>query len=67
MIQRTSIFLITIFLMFSSSILASEEPFVIIDSLKGKAEVQRAGQQKWALIGKDAKLFNNDILRVHNE
>lgn len=47
-----------------SILYSAEEPYVLIDSLKGKAEVQRAGQQRWALIGKDARLFNNDIIRV---
>ena len=42
----------------------SEEEFVVIDSLNGKAEVQRAGQQKWVLVRKNTKLYNNDIIRV---
>ena len=44
-----------------------EEPWVIIDSITGKAEVQRAGQKEWILINKNTKLFNNDILRVHDK
>jgi hypothetical protein len=44
-----------------------ETQFVIIDSLSGKAEVQRAGQKDWVLIKKDTKLFNNDILRIHDK
>ncbi len=64
MFRRASVLVSTLFLLLTASLFASEEPYVIIDSLKGRAEVQRAGQQKWSLIGKDAKLYNNDILRV---
>ncbi len=64
MIRHTSVIFAVCILMSTSLLYSSQEPFVTIDSLKGKAEVQRAGQQKWVLIGKKGKLFNNDILRV---
>ena len=64
--MKSRIFLLFILMLFSlfTMIYSAEEPFVVLDSLKGKAEVQRAGQQKWVLIGKEGKLFNNDIIRV---
>ncbi|MBD3391160.1 MAG: hypothetical protein GF418_03800 [Chitinivibrionales bacterium] len=37
---------------------------VLIDSLVGKAQVQRAGHQNWVPCKKGAKLYNNDVLRV---
>ena len=43
---------------------ASAEPCVVIDSLKGSAEVQRAGRQQWQKAEKKMKLFNNDIIHV---
>lgn len=43
------------------------EPSVIIDSITGKAEVKRAGQEKWLLIGKKGILYNNDVIRVLNQ
>lgn len=64
MIQRTSFFFAALILFFSSVLYAVEEPFVTLDSLKGKAEIQRAGRQKWELVAKNTKLYNNDILRV---
>ncbi len=39
-------------------------PAVILDSLSGKAEVQRAGSIKWDPIELNAKLFNNDVVRI---
>lgn len=64
--MKSRIFLLFILMLFSIFTMpySAEEPFVVLDSLKGKAEVQRAGQQRWALIGKDGKLYNNDIIRV---
>lgn len=51
-------------LVFSGFTFSMEETFVLIDSLNGKAEVQRAGQEKWVLVRKNTKLYNNDIIRV---
>lgn len=64
--MRISIYqsVLWIVLSLSSMLYSAEVPYVVIDSLKGKAEVQRAGQQQWVLIGKNSKLYNNDIIRV---
>jgi TolB-like protein len=43
---------------------SAEGPFVIIDSLAGKAEVQRAGKSSWQLVKEKDRLENNDMLRV---
>lgn len=43
---------------------SAKELFATLDSLSGKAEIQRAGQQKWVLVDKYTKLYNNDIIRV---
>lgn len=47
-----------------ATICASEEPNVVIDSLSGKAEVQRAGNSDWKVVREGVKLYNNDILRI---
>jgi hypothetical protein len=46
---------------------ASAELSVTIDSLKGNAEVQRAGRQLWQKAGPKMKLYNNDIIHVMPE
>ena len=40
------------------------ESHVVLDSLVGTAQIQRAGQQKWQPAKVGIKLFNNDVLRV---
>lgn len=44
--------------------IAEESVFVIIDSLSGQAEIQRAGQNAWIICNENQKIFNNDIFRV---
>ena len=61
---------VTLPLIFSTIILFFTAPAygggaaVILDSLSGKAEVQRAGSTQWTPIGTDEKLYNNDIVRI---
>jgi hypothetical protein len=43
---------------------AGAELCVVIDSIKGAAEVQRAGRQQWQKAEKKMKLYNNDIIHV---
>ena len=43
------------------------KPFAQIDSLSGKAEVQRAGKHNWQYISKGEKLYSNDVLHVLNK
>jgi hypothetical protein len=38
--------------------------YVQIDSLSGRAEVQRAGRHQWQAVTKQMKLMNNDIIHV---
>ncbi|MDD5673099.1 MAG: FecR domain-containing protein [Chitinivibrionales bacterium] len=45
------------------SLLAADQ-FLTLDSLAGKAEVQKAGQEQWVLVKNGEKLFNNDLIRV---
>jgi FecR protein len=42
----------------------SKNTFATIDSLTGKAEVQRAGTQSWQKAAVGEKLYNNDMIRV---
>ncbi len=63
MSHRTSI-QVLFFLLFLFLIAPAKDLFVVIDSLSGKAEVQRAGQHKWQIIKRGTRLHNNDILRV---
>jgi hypothetical protein len=44
--------------------LLSAEPCFEIDSLVGKAEVQRAGMLNWKIVTEGTKLYNNDVFRV---
>lgn len=65
MISSKSRFYIILFILLSTSIsIASQPPFVTIDSLSGRAEVQRAGKQNWQIVKKGMKLFDNDIIRA---
>jgi hypothetical protein len=43
---------------------ASKSQYAIIDSLSGKAEVQRAGTQTWKPASAGDKLYTNDIIRA---
>ena len=40
---------------------------VVLDSLSGKARVQRAGTTKWKPVKLNEKLFNNDVVRIDPE
>lgn len=50
-------------LIYTGAVLSAEPPFIIIDSLSGRAEVQRESSFKWQLVLPGEKLFNNDQLR----
>ncbi len=52
------------FLLFSGFGAVAGNRSVTIDSLDGKAEVQRAGRQRWELAAKRMRLDNNDMIRV---
>ncbi len=59
-----------VFVLLFASLLAAEagnDAHVVIDSLAGEAQVQRAGQQKWSAVKVGVKLFNNDVLRVREK
>lgn len=43
---------------------SAQPPFVTIDSLSGRAEVQRAGKQNWQIVKQGSKLYDNDIIRA---
>jgi hypothetical protein len=60
MSSRLSALLLTLFLVST----ANADICVVIDSIKGSAEVQRAGRQQWQKAEKKMKLYNNDILQV---
>jgi hypothetical protein len=65
MIHKTEFSLILgMFFVISASAWAIAEPYVIVDSLVGKTEVQRAGKQLWQPCVKKMKLYNNDIIHV---
>lgn len=44
--------------------IAEESVFIILDSLSGQAEIQRAGQNEWKFCKENQKIYNNDIFRV---
>ena len=45
----------------------ADAPAVVLDSLAGKAQVQRAGTVKWLPLKQKSKLFNNDMVRIAPE
>jgi hypothetical protein len=51
-------------MMFFAQHLCAAGKHVVLDSLVGKAEIQRAGQQRWVLASQGARLENNDMIRV---
>jgi hypothetical protein len=54
-----------VLLLFAATCFAAEKnTFATIDSLTGKAEVQRAGTQSWQKAAVGEKLYNNDMIRV---
>ncbi|NLE01808.1 MAG: hypothetical protein GX640_18235, partial [Fibrobacter sp.] len=44
--------------------LFAQQPFVLIDSLCGKAEIQKAGKTTWIYVKQGNKLFHNDKIRL---
>jgi hypothetical protein len=44
--------------------LSFAEAFVAADSITGKVEVRKAGQERWVSLAKGAKLYNNDVVRA---
>jgi hypothetical protein len=44
--------------------MANESVFIVLDSLSGKAEIQRAGQNVWTFCKENQKIYNNDLFRV---
>ncbi|MBD3344746.1 MAG: hypothetical protein GF401_06755 [Chitinivibrionales bacterium] len=53
---------VCLFLLFAS--FASPASSVMLDSLTGKAQVQRAGKGKWFPVKEGTELHNNDIIRT---
>jgi hypothetical protein len=65
MIYTTKLSLILgLFCIVSTSVWAAAEPYVLVDSIAGKTEVQRAGKQLWQPCVKKMKLYNNDMVHV---
>ena len=62
--MKTRLLLTLLPLLLCSLPLFAADQFVTLDSLKGRAETQRAGSDKWQTITVGTKLFNNDIVRV---
>lgn len=43
---------------------SGSDKHVLLDSLAGKAEVQREGSTEWIPAALNAKLYNNDVIRI---
>jgi TolB-like protein len=56
---------LTLLLLFTAAGFA--DTYVVIDSLSGKANLQRAGRTDWMNARKGIKLFNNDMIRVNEK
>jgi hypothetical protein len=61
---RNGILSILILLIGTATLFSEEKKCIVIDSLCGLAEVQRAGQNEWTFCKVNQKLFNNDAFRV---
>jgi hypothetical protein len=56
---------IAFMLLLLSTISKAEEPlFIVIDSLSGQAEIQKAGSNEWIYCQINQKIYNNDVFRV---
>ncbi|HEX3018891.1 MAG TPA: hypothetical protein VHP36_01250 [Chitinispirillaceae bacterium] len=56
---------ITFFLVLALSVSSlSQTPFIMIDSLSGKAETQRESKSKWQFVSTGEKLYDNDVIRT---
>ncbi len=58
---------ICILLIFSIFTVLFAKPSVTIDSLSGIAQIQRAGAINWEKLTKEAKLYDNDMVRIPDE
>ncbi len=54
-------------LFYTGAVLPAEPPFITIDSLSGRAEVQRESSFRWQIVLPGEKLFNNDQLKSLHE
>jgi hypothetical protein len=63
-ICRNVMLSILILLIGTGAVFSEEKKCIVIDSLCGLAEVQRAGQNDWTFCKVNQKLFNNDAFRV---
>jgi FecR protein len=57
-------FLMFLLLFAAAGLAAEKNTFATIDSLTGRAEVQRAGTQSWQKAAVGERLYNNDMIRV---
>ncbi len=64
---RTFKIFCVLFLFASGCFAAEKNTFATIDSLTGRAEVQRAGMQSWRKAAVGDKLYNNDMIRVFDK
>lgn len=61
---RNVVIALVMLLVVINTVFSEEKKFIVIDSLSGLAEVQRAGQSDWTFCKVNQKLFNNDAFRV---
>jgi hypothetical protein len=55
------------FLIYSAAFAHAKETVATIDSLEGRAEIQKAGQQRWLAVAAGAKLHSSDVVRALNK
>ena len=65
--QRVQFIVLIVMVLAVTGRLSAAAPAVILDSLTGTAEVQRAGTTKWKPVKLNAQLFNNDVVRIAPE
>ncbi len=53
-----------ILLVFSLCRASGKDSYATVDTLFGTVETQRAGSQKWKMVHRGDKVFNNDIVRA---
>jgi hypothetical protein len=63
-IRHRLAFILIFLLILAAEPSAQETCYTLLDSISGKAELQKAGTSSWIPAEKGARLYDNDILRV---
>lgn len=62
--KMKTLFTYAFLMVISCAFFISAQQFVLVDSIVGKAEIQKMEEGTWSLLIKGTKLYNNDVVRV---